>query len=174
MIPSSGCPPWPPDHPRTPSRTGIPTPPRGARPRLAWRRASELFCEQVLQAGVVEHGVGQEALELRVLVLQHLEAARFGDLQAAILGLPGVERRRADPMPAADVDGGPARLLLPQDRDDLLVREPRSLHGPVLPGCRTLPSPGGENGGQVNRRSLQRSEEHTSELQSRQYLVCRL
>src|SRR3954471_20438395 len=32
MIPSSGCPPWPPDHPRTLPRTGTPTPPRGARP----------------------------------------------------------------------------------------------------------------------------------------------
>src|SRR5215213_10802402 len=32
MIPSSGCPPWPPDHPRTLPRTGSPTPPRGARP----------------------------------------------------------------------------------------------------------------------------------------------
>src|SRR5215213_2149159 len=32
MIPSSGCPPWPPDHPRTQSRTGNPTPPPGARP----------------------------------------------------------------------------------------------------------------------------------------------
>src|SRR5215210_3210747 len=32
MIPSSGCPPRPPDHPRTLPRTGNPTPPRGARP----------------------------------------------------------------------------------------------------------------------------------------------
>src|SRR3954454_20159997 len=32
MIPSSGCPPWPPDHPRTLPRTGNPTPPPGARP----------------------------------------------------------------------------------------------------------------------------------------------
>src|SRR3954454_11306764 len=35
MIPSSGCPPWPPDHPRTLPRTGTPTPPRGARPFIA-------------------------------------------------------------------------------------------------------------------------------------------
>src|SRR4051794_1187720 len=32
MILFSGCPPWPPDHPRTLPRTGTPTPPRGARP----------------------------------------------------------------------------------------------------------------------------------------------
>src|SRR5215207_9244155 len=31
MIPASGCPPWPPDHPRTQSRTGNSTPPLGAR-----------------------------------------------------------------------------------------------------------------------------------------------
>ena len=35
MIPFSGCPPWPPDHPRTLPRTGDPTPPRGARPLIA-------------------------------------------------------------------------------------------------------------------------------------------
>src|SRR5215207_9316347 len=34
MIPCSGCPPWPPDPPRTRPRTGNPTPPPGARPRL--------------------------------------------------------------------------------------------------------------------------------------------
>src|SRR5215203_5952073 len=32
MIPCSGCPPWPPDPPRTRPRTGNPTPPLGARP----------------------------------------------------------------------------------------------------------------------------------------------
>src|SRR3954470_19593491 len=38
MIPSSGCPPWLPDHPRTLPRTGTPTPPRGARPgRADWQ-----------------------------------------------------------------------------------------------------------------------------------------
>src|SRR3982751_360051 len=34
MIPSSGYPPWPPDHPRTLPRTSTPTPPRGARSAL--------------------------------------------------------------------------------------------------------------------------------------------
>src|SRR3954447_19236883 len=32
MIPSSGCPLWRPDHPRTLPRTGNPTPPHGTRP----------------------------------------------------------------------------------------------------------------------------------------------
>src|SRR4051812_38236720 len=35
MIPSSGCPPWPPDHPRTLPRTGTPTPLPGARPDVS-------------------------------------------------------------------------------------------------------------------------------------------
>src|SRR3954468_20410478 len=55
MIPSSGCPPWPPDHPRTLPRTGTPTPPRGARPcretiravlhrrKLSWTKAKKLL-----------------------------------------------------------------------------------------------------------------------------------
>src|SRR4051794_25321509 len=42
MIPSSGCPPWPPDHPRTLPRTGTPTPPRGARPCIAEEHGSVL------------------------------------------------------------------------------------------------------------------------------------
>src|SRR5215217_2585611 len=36
MIPSSGCPPWPPDHPRTLPRTGAPTPHPGTRPARGW------------------------------------------------------------------------------------------------------------------------------------------
>src|SRR3712207_7770628 len=36
------------------------------------------------------------------------------------------------------------------------------------------PRDGGHHAFRVGQRSRQRSEEHTSELQSRQYLVCRL
>ena len=42
-----------------------------------------------------------------------------------------------------------AGLLLAQDRNDLLFREPRSLHRPVLPRSRTLPSHGRNCGGHV-------------------------
>ncbi len=38
MIPSSGCPPWPPDHPRTLPRAGAPTPLPGTRPMNATKR----------------------------------------------------------------------------------------------------------------------------------------
>src|SRR3954453_13119032 len=40
MIPSSGCPPWPPDHPRTLPRTGNPTPLLGARPNRKTREGT--------------------------------------------------------------------------------------------------------------------------------------
>jgi hypothetical protein len=40
-----------------------------------------------------------------------------------------------------------SRFLLPQDRDDLLFRESRSLPRPVLPLGRTLESDGGKIGG---------------------------
>src|SRR3712207_9361385 len=45
--------------------------------------------------------------------------------------------------------------------------------GPRRPGAAPLPEPGQRAGLGVSGR-LARSEEHTSELQSRQYLVCRL
>src|SRR6185437_12801302 len=58
-----------------------------------------------------------------------------------------VERRRADPVLAAHLGGRKPGLLLAQHRNDLLFREPRSLHRPVLPSGRTLASSGGNNGG---------------------------
>ena len=47
-----------------------------------------------------------------------------------ILGLPLVEGRAADPVLAADIRRLRARLLLPQDPDDLFFREPARLHRP--------------------------------------------
>ena len=63
------------------------------------------FCHEVFQRGVVEHRVGQKALQLGALVLKLLEPLGLGHLHPAELGLPGVERRRADPMLAADLGG---------------------------------------------------------------------
>src|SRR3712207_7211452 len=69
----------------------------------------------------------------------------------------------------------------PLDRDaELLAREHRPRRGVALPVRRRA----GEHrdravgahlhGGVLRERATTRSEEHTSELQSRQYLVCRL
>src|SRR6185436_6793065 len=82
-------------------------------------------------------------------VLKCLQPARLGHLHAAVLRLPGIERRRADPGPTADIGRLRPGLLLPQHSNDLLFREPRSLHGPVLPKARTLASRGGNYGGHV-------------------------
>src|SRR5215213_7061630 len=67
----------------------------GERPPHAWRRASEFFCQQILQSDVVEHGVGQKPLQLRVLVLERPQPPRLRHVHAAVLRLPGIERRRA-------------------------------------------------------------------------------
>src|SRR3712207_8556517 len=49
---------------------------------------------------------------------------------------------------------------------------------PFLGGVRTASAAGGDDWrygmAELSRRHVPRSEEHTSELQSRQYLVCRL
>src|SRR3954469_16913796 len=62
MILSSGCPPWPPDHPRTRPRTGIPTPRRGTRPveavsRLTGTRSVQDFV--AVQSDLVRDGLQQ-------------------------------------------------------------------------------------------------------------------
>lgn len=88
------------------------------------RRASPLFSQQILQRHVVEHRVGQHPLQPSVLVLQRLQPLGLRHVEPAEPGLPLVECRLADPMPPADIRRRNTRLLLPQDRDDLLFREP--------------------------------------------------
>src|SRR5476651_2804386 len=58
----------------------------------------------------------------------------------------------------------------------MIRRPPRSTLFPYTTLFRSVPSPraGRRVGGSRPRRPCARSEEHTSELQSRQYLVCRL
>src|SRR6185312_7560843 len=64
----------------------------------------------------------------RVLGLQGPQPTRLGHLETAELGLPLVERRRADPMLAAQIGRWQPGLLLVQHADDLLLREPRLPH----------------------------------------------
>ena len=61
---------------------------------------------------------------MTVLARQPHQTLRLGHRQPAILGLPIVEGRRADAVPAAHIRCRRARLLLLQDPDDLLFREP--------------------------------------------------
>jgi hypothetical protein len=79
---------------------------------------------------VVEHRLGQQLLELGVLVLQSLQPPGVGNLQAAILGLPFAKRGAADAVLPAHIGRRRPRLLFTQDPDDLLFREPSWLHGP--------------------------------------------
>src|SRR3712207_8108237 len=76
----------------------------------------------------------------------------YTPLFRSVVGVRAGEERARVPVGAAHlVDGD--------------VDEPQALAGPLLP-LRAEGVPG--------RAGPQRSEEHTSELQSRQYLVCRL
>jgi hypothetical protein len=88
------------------------------------------FRRHVPKHGVVQHRVREQPLQPRVLVLERLQTARFGNLHAAEPRLPLVDGRRADAMPPADVRRRHPALLLAQDRDDLLLAEPRSPHRP--------------------------------------------
>ena len=56
----------------------------------------------------------------------------------AVFGLPFLERRTADPVPATDIRRRMAALLLAQDTDDLFLGERQSPHRPS-PSKRTLP-----------------------------------
>src|SRR3712207_9119727 len=65
-----------------------------------------------------------------------------------------------------------AAFGLPQGKGDLLFGAPLSLHG--TPPCQDARKAALQSDHFPGRRPDPRSEEHTSELQSRQYLVCRL
>src|SRR3954452_4899573 len=86
MIPSSGCPPWPPDHPRTLPRTGTPTPPRGARPTLPavlpTGTNSGAGCVCAISAGQIWLGASGSVVHRRV------DDARGGLGHAATLRFP--------------------------------------------------------------------------------------
>ena len=77
-------------------------------------RKSRFSEEQIIAIRVVEHHLGQELLQLRVLVLERVQALRVRHIHAAELRLPLVERRAGYPVLAADIRCWPARLLLAQ------------------------------------------------------------
>ena len=90
----------------------------------ASRRALPLSRGDMLHHGVVQHLLGQQLLQLRVLVLKSPQSSGIRHFKAAELRLPFIERRRADPMLAAYISRRNTALLLLQDRDDLLFAEP--------------------------------------------------
>src|SRR5829696_2090686 len=130
MIPCSGCPPWRPDHPRTQSRTGTPTPPLGARPHRAAHglapvsadpRLSEAATVQaraVAEAGKLYHG----RFESRMATF------RIGGVSAENLtaGSRTVERAVARWMASP---GHNENLLMPEARRIGLARADSPGHG---------------------------------------------
>lgn len=87
-----------------------------------------IFCDQILQHGIVEHRFGQQLLQPRVLLFERPQSSGLGYLQTAKLRLTLEECRRADPVTAADLRRRHPSFLLLQDRNDLLFVEPASLH----------------------------------------------
>ena len=73
-----------------------------------------IFRQRILQAGVVEHRIGMEPLELGVLVFESLQPLRVGDAPTAVLRLPGAERPRRHAVLAAEIGDLRACIKLPQ------------------------------------------------------------
>ena len=67
-------------------------------------------------------------LQPLVLLFQLLQPLRLAHVHPAELRLPGVERRRADPVLAAQIRRLHPSLVLLQNPDDLLFRVPALLH----------------------------------------------
>src|SRR6266851_2232103 len=63
---------------------------------------------------------------------ERLQSLGVRHLHAAEPGLPVVQRRFRHPVLPAQIRGLRSRLVLAQDRDDLLFRKPASLHRSVL------------------------------------------
>lgn len=87
--------------------------PRASAPAL------QFSCNQALHRRVVEGQPGLHALEPGVLGFQLLDPLQVRGVHAAVLRLPRVVRRRADPgLPAQALDWDAGVTLL-EDRDDL-------------------------------------------------------
>ena len=100
----------------------------GRRPR-GERRALPLSLQDILQHGAVQCQIGDQPLELAVLVFQLLEPSDFRPPHADELLLPAVERRLRDAHLPADLVHRGAILRLPQGEGDLFIREAFTRHG---------------------------------------------
>lgn len=76
-----------------------------------------------LHCRIVEHGIRQEPLQLRVLVLQRLQPLGLRYVHAAELGFPLLDAGVADAVLAAKLRDRRACLVLLQYADDLFVCE---------------------------------------------------
>src|SRR6266567_8839654 len=91
-------------------------------------RASPFLSQQILQRRIVQHGIGQQPFQPRVLVIQRLQPLGLRDFQPAELGFLFVDAGVADAMLAAKIGDRNAGLMLLQNPDDLLFRKAIALH----------------------------------------------
>src|SRR5690606_2375572 len=91
-------------------------------------RPSQLVSQDIFQRLEVEGLVGDDPLQLAVLVLELLEPLRVRNLHAAVLPLPGIQGLSAHAEPAAQLAHVRACLRLLDRSDLLLLREPALAH----------------------------------------------
>src|ERR1700722_19149003 len=104
--------------------------------------------------GAIQHPLCQNLLQFGVLVLELLQPFGLGDIHAAVLGLPVVKRRFRHAVLARQIRRLRSGLVLLQNPDDLIFREPCSLHLSVLQEGRTLNPRGGKSQWQVKLSSV--------------------
>ena len=91
------------------------------------------FLEKFSHRSHVQHLLGQELLQLGILVLERLQPLGLGHRHPGILRLPGIERAFRHAVLAAEIGTLRACLMLLQDANDLLFRQSRLLHRPSSP-----------------------------------------
>src|SRR5690606_20744799 len=106
--------------------------PSSERQLSAWPRASPFLSHEILQRNVIEHRIGQHALQLGVLILQSPQAPGLRHLHAAKLRFPLVDAGVANTVLAAQIGDRNSSLVFLQNADDLLFREAAALHVLVL------------------------------------------
>ncbi|MBP2463618.1 MULTISPECIES: hypothetical protein [unclassified Rhizobium] len=103
-----------------------------AQPHSAWRhgqqrpashRASPFFQTTSFKNGIIQHGLGQQLLQLGVLVFQSLQLGGIGNLHTPELRLV-LRRSLWISLLAADIGRPQAVLLIFQYSDHRLIREP--------------------------------------------------
>src|SRR5205823_14469713 len=105
--------------------------------------------QKLLQRSVVEHRLGQQLLQLAVLVFEHPQPLGLRHIHAAVFALPVVQGGFRYAVLARQVSRLCPSLVLAQNRNDLLFREPATLHRPSLQQGRTLILRGGKTQWQV-------------------------
>src|SRR4030081_2064671 len=102
---------------------------------------------------IVQHGVGQQPFEARVLALQRLQPLGLRDVHPAELRFPFVDTGVADAMLAAQIGDRNAGLVLLQNPDDLFFRKTTALHPLVLVVGQSELQPGLSQRGNVTWRA---------------------